>query len=236
MRVLIVHAHPEPASFNGAMSRRATEVLTGAGHAVTVSDLYAVRFDPVSDRRNFTTVANPGYLRLQAEEIYAAGYDGFVPELQAEMDELVACDLLIFQFPVWWLGPPAILKGWADRVIACGLAYGGGRYFDRGVFRGKRAMCSVTVGGTKEAYSEKGVYAEVEDILFPVHCGIFGFTGFRVIEPFAVYGPNRMNEVERCQHLDRYEERLLHIDAARIIPMPQMNDYENGILKARVQG
>ena len=231
MHVLIVHAHPDPESFNGAMTRRAVEVLTGTGHAVTVSDLYAMRFDPVSDRRNFTTVADLRYLRLQAEEVYAAGHDGFVPELQAEMDKVAACDLLIVQFPIWWLGLPAILKGWVDRVFACGRAYGGGRYFDRGVFRGKRAMCSVTVGGSKDAYSEKGYYPEIEDILFPMHCGIFGFIGFNVIEPFAVYGPNRMNEEERRKQLDRYGERLLHLDTARIIPMPQLDDYENGVRK-----
>ena len=56
MRYLIVHAHPEPKSLNGALTRTAAEALTVAGHEVVISDLYAMRFDPVSDRRNFTTV------------------------------------------------------------------------------------------------------------------------------------------------------------------------------------
>ena len=47
MRVLMVHAHPEPKSFNGAMTRAAFEALVAAGHAVEVSDLYAMRFSPV---------------------------------------------------------------------------------------------------------------------------------------------------------------------------------------------
>lgn len=231
MNVLIVHAHPEPASFNGAMTRHAVAVLADAGHEVSVSDLYTMNFDPVSDRRNFTTVADAKVLRLQTEEAHASHHNSFVPELQSEMDKVARADLLILQFPIWWLGMPAIMKGWIDRVFAVGRAYGGGRYFDGGIFRGKRAMCSVTVGGPKEVYSERGVYAEVEDILFPIHRGIFGFTGFTVIEPFVVYGPNRISQDERKEYLDLYSSRLLNIDLARVIPSPKTSMYEGGVLK-----
>lgn len=233
MNVLIVHAHPEPNSFNGAMTRRATETLAKAGHIVAISDLYAMAFDPVSDRRNFMSVADPHYLRLQNEEAHASASDGYVPTLQAEMDKLFACELLIFQFPIWWLGPPAILKGWIDRVFAVGRAYGGGRYFDEGVFGGKRAMCAVTVGGPRDVYSARGVYAELEDILFPIHRGLFAFTGISVIEPFVVYAPNRVDPAERQRHLDRYEHYLLNLDAARVIPSPKVADFAGGVLRSR---
>src|SRR6516225_2630860 len=59
MSVFIVHAHPEPRSFNGAMTRAAAAALKEAGHELAVSDLYAMGFDPVSDRHNFTTVNDP---------------------------------------------------------------------------------------------------------------------------------------------------------------------------------
>ena len=52
----IVHAHPEPQSFNGAVTQKALKVLMGAGHEVKVSDLYAMGFDPVLDRRNSSDV------------------------------------------------------------------------------------------------------------------------------------------------------------------------------------
>src|SRR5260221_9102424 len=136
------------------MTRAATEALAGAGHEVVVSALYAMRFDPVSDRRNFVTTQDPDYYRQQAEEAHAAQHDGFAPDIQAEMDKLFWCDALILQFPLWWFGLPAILKGWVDRVFAVGRAYGGGRWFDRGVFVGKRAMCSVTAGGAATMFSE----------------------------------------------------------------------------------
>ncbi len=134
-------------------------------------------FDPVSGRSNFLTMASSERLDQQAEEAHASLHNGYAPVLQAEMDKVSWCDVLIFQFPIWWLGLPAILKGWVDRVFAVGRAYGGGRYFGRGVFAGKRAMCSVTVGGTLEVYCDGGVYGAIENILFPIHRGIFGFTG-----------------------------------------------------------
>src|SRR5437879_1475613 len=108
MRVLIVHAHHEPSSFNAAMTREAEAALKEAGHEVILSDLYAMGFDPVSDRRNFRTVADPERLRQQTEEAHASLHDGYAPELQAEMEKLLWCDTLIFQFPLWWFGLPAI--------------------------------------------------------------------------------------------------------------------------------
>jgi len=128
MNILIVHAHPEPRSFNGAMMREAVRVLEAEGHEVTVSDLYAMRWNPASDRSNFTTEADPDFLKLQNEEVHAAQHDGFAPDVQAEITKVLACDALIFQFPMWWFAMPAILKGWVDRVFAAGVAYGGGRW------------------------------------------------------------------------------------------------------------
>jgi putative NADPH-quinone reductase len=84
MRVFVVHAHPEPQSFNGAMTAVAVQALTAAGHEAKVSDLYAIRFNPVSDRSNFTTVADAAYYRQQTEEAHAAKNDGFAADIAAE--------------------------------------------------------------------------------------------------------------------------------------------------------
>jgi NAD(P)H dehydrogenase (quinone) len=216
MNVLIVYAHHERSSFCAAMLRTARAALHAAGHGTVVSDLYAMGFDPVSDRRNFTTVANAARLRQQAEEAHAHREGGFVPALQAEMRKLAACELLIFLFPIWWLGLPAILKGWVDRVLAVGVAYGGGRYFSGGVMRGKRAMCIVSTGGLPAAYDGSGHYAAIETVLYPVHRGIFEFTGFEVLPPFVAYGPNRVDDEERAAMLAALRARLTPTPA----PMP----------------
>jgi len=231
MRIFIVHAHHEPTSFNGAMTREGVASLAGAGHEVVVSDLYAMAFDPVSDRRNFRTVKDPERLKQQNEESHASEHDGYVPELQAEMDKLLWCEALVLQFPLWWLGLPAILKGWVDRVFAVGRAYGGGRYFNKGVLSPRRAMCSVTVGGPLDAYSGVGAYGPLDDILRPINHGILGFVGFAVVEPFVVHAPARMSSQERAACLDAYRSRLLGLASAPVIPGPDMDDYEGLVLK-----
>jgi NAD(P)H dehydrogenase (quinone) len=234
MRVFIVHAHPEERSFNAAMTRAARDALATAGHEVVISDLYRMGFDPVSSRRNFTTVRDPAYFRQQAEEAHAAQHDGFAPEIQAEQDKLFWCDALVFQFPLWWFGLPAILKGWVDRVFAAGgRIYGGGKWYDRGVFAGKRAMCAVTIGGGPPMYSEHGLNGPIAAILFPINHGILYFTGFTVIEPFLVHAPARMSGGERAAELERYRRRVLALGTAPTLAYPKLADYdERYVLKA----
>lgn len=189
-------------------------------------------FDPVSGRQNFKTVKDASYLRQQQEEIYASENNGFAPDIDAELQKLFWCDVLIFQFPLWWFGLPAILKGWVDRVFAMRRVYGGGRYYDRGVFRGKRAMCAVTVGGRAGMYSEYGLNGSMSTILFPIHHGILYFTGFSVVEPFLVFAPARLTPEERTATLARYAQRVMELTSAPTLSFPKVEDYdENGVLR-----
>ena len=213
MNVLIVHAHPEPASFNGAMTRVAVEVLTGQGHIVTVSDLYALEFHAASDRSNFATVAEGDYFKPQTEEVHASQHGGFAPDLEAEITKLEACDLLIFQFPIWWFGLPAILKGWVDRVFAMGRTYGGDRIFGNGVFKGKRALLSLSTGGPAAAYAKGGFQGDIHAILRPIQRGMLQFVGFEVLAPQIVNGPVRLDQTARTALIEQYAERLLRIEA-----------------------
>jgi len=208
MNILLVFAHPEPHSFNGAMLRTAVAALEAAGHQVQVSDLYAQPFDPVSDRRNFTTVQDVVYFKQQAEEVYAAGHQGFAAEVEAELQKLAWCDVMIWQFPLWWFGVPAVLKGWVDRVFAMGRAYGSGRIYETGFFRGKRALLSLTTGGPAEAYEPGGLQGDLAGILRPIHRGMLQFTGFTVLAPQVVYGPARQSGEQRAAALAAWAARL----------------------------
>jgi NAD(P)H dehydrogenase (quinone) len=172
-------AHPEPRSFNGALFETAVATLRASGHTVATSDLYRMGFDPASSRGNFTTVKDPDYLRLQVEELHASEVGGFAPEVEAEIAKIEAADLMIWQFPLWWFGLPAILKGWVDRVFAIGRTYGMGHSYETGVFRGKRALLSLTTGGPRESYAPDGFNGDIEAILRPIHRGMLEFTGFQ---------------------------------------------------------
>lgn len=208
MNVLFVFAHPEPQSFNGAMLRTAIATLEAAGHAVQVSDLYATDFDPVSDRRNFRTVRDAQYFKQQQEELYATEHQGFAPGIEAELQKIEWCDVMIWQFPLWWFSVPAALKGWVDRVFAMGRAYGGGRIYENGPFRGKKALLSLTTGGVEAAYQPGGLQGDLAGVLRPIHRGMLQFTGFTVLPPQVVYGPARMTPEERAAALAEWAGRL----------------------------
>lgn len=227
MKILIVYAHPEPKSFNGSLRDLAVETLTGAGHEVRVSDLYAMEFNPVTGRHDFQEQANPEYFRIQNEQKHAAETGTFAPDLKAEMEKVVWADFLIFQFPLWWFGIPAILKGWVDRVFAVGFAYGGelGRY-DQGVFRGKRAMVSVTTGGGPGTFAADGLSGHIDALLFPVQHGMLYYVGMDVLPPFIAWSASWAPAATKQSYLDEYRQRLLSLDSIEPLFFHPLSDYD----------
>ncbi len=211
MKVFVVYWHPEPQSFNNAMFHTACETLADAGNEVRTSDLHEMCFDPVSSRKNFKTVKDPDYLKLQLEEMYATEVKGFSEDVDSEMGKIEWCDLMIWQFPLWWFGLPAVLKGWVDRVFAMGRIYGGDRIYETGVFRGKRALLSLTTGGPEEVYRKDGFNGDINAILRPIHRGMLQFVGFDVLALQIVYAPVRMTDEQRAQQLANYAARLKRI-------------------------
>ena len=211
MNALIVYWHPEPKSFNHAMFDTAQRTLAAGGADVRVSDLHEMAFDPVSSRANFTTVKDPDYLKPQLEELHATEAGGFAHDVEEEIRKVEWCDLMIWQFPLWWFSVPAAMKGWVDRVFAMGRAYGGGRVYGTGVFTGKRAMLSFTTGGPAPSYQPDGFNGDLMGILRPIHRGTLQFVGFDVLAPHVVYAPVRMTDEGRQRELDRFAARLAAI-------------------------
>lgn len=226
MNVLIVHAHEEPQSFNGAMTGHAVEVLTKASHQVEVSDLYAMDFDPVGGKRDFDRLANTDFFKYAKEQAIATETGSFAADLAAEQQKLLACDFLVFQFPLWWFGLPAILKGWVDRVFAAGLTYDHTRWYSNGVFRGKRAMLSVTTAGGPEIYSKTGLNGDLTETLYPIHHGILYFVGFDVLPPYIAWSVSRVDQQTREQYLQDYGQRLLDCQNTTPIPYPPLEAYD----------
>lgn len=208
MNVFIVFAHPEHQSFNAAMFRTAVDVLTAEGHEIRTSDLYAMQFNPVSGRHNFITVKDPNYFKQQIEEMHATEAYGFAEDIEGEIQKLEWCELMIWQFPLWWFGLPGILKGWVDRVFAMGRTYGGDRLYANGAFKGKRAMLSLTTGGGVPAYVKGGFNGDIHAVLRPVQRGMLQFVGFEMLAPQITYGPVRLEQGQRTVLLAAYAERL----------------------------
>lgn len=208
--VLIVYAHPEPKSFNAAMCGRARDALRAAGHAVTVSDLYGEGFNPVAGRHDFTSVADPDRFHYQSEQALAAREGAYAPEIAREQQRVVDADLLILQFPLWWGGVPAILKGWGERVFSYGFGYADGLRFESGVFKGRRAMVSMTSGGTLARFGRDAVYGDLEtQVLWQIqHLGL-EYMGYEIEPPFVAYGAPRTDKAGRAAYLEELERRVL---------------------------
>ncbi|MBD0415080.1 NAD(P)H-dependent oxidoreductase [Oryzicola mucosus] len=211
MNVLIVYAHPEPTSFNAALANHSAEALRADGHEVVISDLYADDFNPVAGRHDFSTVADPDRFHYQSEQALAASKGSFSDEIRREQERVLAADLLVLQFPLWWGGPPAILKGWFERVLAYGFGYVDGARFDTGLFKGRRALLSVTTGGTTARFGPEGVYGEVDRVLWQTQRLTLQYMGYTVEEPFIAYGTPRIGDEGRKGYLDNLASRLLDI-------------------------
>ena len=128
---------------------------------------------------------------------------------------------MIWQFPLWWFSVPAILKGWADRVLAMGKTYGGDRFYENGVCKGKRALLSVTTGGPAPAYDHGAFNGDIHGILRPIQRGILRFVGFDVLAPHIVYAPVRATPEQRAAWLAAYRQRLHNLAGEKPVDVGQ---------------
>jgi NAD(P)H dehydrogenase (quinone) len=215
MKILLVFAHPEPRSLNGALREVAIRELQAQGHEVRLSDLYAEGWKATVDRADFPALAPDIQLKPATASAQAFAADALTDDVKAEQEKLLWADALILQFPLWWYTMPAILKGWVDRVFAYGFAYGVGEHSDRrwgdrfgeGTFAGKRAMLIVTAGGWQEHYSARGVNGPIDDLLFPINHGILYYPGYAVLPPFVAYQVDRLDEAGFVRIAERLRAR-----------------------------
>lgn len=231
MKVLLVFAHPEPRSLNGALRDVAMQELEAQGHEVRVSDLYADGWKSEVDHADFSSLAPDARLRVAAAsgEEFAEG--ALTNDVKAEQEKLLWADTLILQFPLWWFSMPAILKGWVDRVYAYGFAYGVGEHSDtywgdrygEGTLSGKRAMLIVTTGGWQEHYAARGINGPIDDLLFPIQHGILYYPGYDVLPPFVAYRVDRLDDAGFQRVADGLRERMRKLSTTPPIPYRRQN-------------
>lgn len=221
MNVLIVYAHSQPTSFNAALLQTAVATLEAEGHAVQVSDLYAMKFNPVASADDFTERSFPGHLQYDREQKHAVAHHTF----SAEIAKVQWCDLLILQFPLWWYSVPAIMKGWFDRVLVNGLMYGQLGRFNHGGMAGKRAMVSTTTGCFPGMVDSSGVMGHLDAILWHLQYGTLAYTGFTVLEPFVTWSVRYEQDDRRQGYLQAYAERLRHLDSVPVKYVHPVEDF-----------
>ncbi len=200
MNVLVVWAHPSEDSFTHAVAEAATNGCRRADHDVTVLDLYAIGFVPA----------------MSAEE--RAAYHGESPLLDpmtADHARLVqAADVLVFVYPTWWSGPPAIMKGWLERVLVTGVAF----HFDaagkvRPSLTKVRRIVGISTYGAPWTYV-KLLHDGGRRILtraLRMSCGWRTPTTW-----LGLYSMDTAGAAERTAFLDRVEHTLAHLPGAHL--------------------
>lgn len=233
MKVLLVHAHPEPRSFCAALKDRAVATLREADHEVVVSDLYAMGFDPVAKAADCRFRRDPSYLNYALEQRHNEPLGGLAPDIRAELDKLLWCELLLLVFPLFWFAPPAILKGWFDRVLLSGVTYGGRRFYDRGGLRGRRALLAITLGGRAHMFGPASIHGPLEDLLRPLLQGTLAYVGLAVLPPFVAWHVPYVSDAVRHGYLDAWADHLRQLDALTPLPMPSLDDFDEAMRPRR---
>lgn len=213
MRVLILHAHPEPKSFTSAMKDVAVRHFKEKGDDLIVNDLYAMKFNPVGVQNDFKNISNPEYFSYLKEQMHAFKTGTFADDLKAEMDKLDWADFILLNFPLWWSSAPAILKGWFDRVLAFGYSYHPGESkFSTGKFLGKKAMCAISTGGTPESYTTGGENGEFESMIYHITHGTLNYCGITVMPHFVGWRAHLKPKEVLDQYLIDYKKHLENLD------------------------
>ncbi len=180
---LIVLAQPERKSFTGAWAEASVEAAEALGHEVLFSNLSG--FDPVERAAHYTNSGAP-FDVLKAQE--AASAAGTLPsDVVREVEKLERADRVIFHFPLWWFSPPALLKGWFERVLVHGRTHDVDHRFDTGRFHGRTALFCVTTGANNAESGPDGKEGDTRLHLWPAAYTL-RYLGFDVLEPVLVHG------------------------------------------------
>ena len=201
---LIVLAHPDARSFNGAWAQASADASRRLGHEVLWSDLGTIGFDPAERAAHYDPeFSAQRFDPLKAQEA-ASARDALPADVAAETAKLHRADRVIFHFPIWWFAPPAILKGWFDRVLAHGQEHDTDRRFDLGRYVGRKALFCVTTGSKASESAHNGREGDVQMLVWPAAMTL-RYLGFTVLVPEIVHG---VHGYHRAASRPAFEDRL----------------------------
>jgi NAD(P)H dehydrogenase (quinone) len=163
MKTLIIIAHPSKNSFNASILYEVEMHLTNKGHEVKVCDLYTLKFNPVLEEDNHTNFSQ----------------NKITEEIMEEQKKILWAENLVFIYPTWWCGMPAILKGYFDRVFTNGFAF---RYEHlkgaEGLLKGKKCVVFQTTSQTEDYMKPNQLISSMETSM---DVGILDYCGINVI-------------------------------------------------------
>ncbi len=160
MKHAVIAGHPNAQSFTMTMAETYCAAVRARGHQADLRDLHRMDFDP----------------RMQANELPGAPDFGPAPDVAAERAHLADADVFVFVYPLWFNAPPAIIKGYIDRVFGMGFGYGGHAKGANPPLLGGRKLISLTSSGAPGEWLRQQDSWEAIRILFDRHlasvCGL----------------------------------------------------------------
>lgn len=165
MKNLVIYAHPNPASLNHFFKQTIVESLKNSGEEIVVRDLNEINFNPV----------------LSLDDMRGQRMGQVSEEVKTEQDFISWADQIIFVYPIWWTGMPAIMKGYIDRVFSYGFAYRYDQGVQKGLLTGKKTVIVNSHGKSNAVYQAMGMD---KALALTSDTGIFTYCGLEIKKHF----------------------------------------------------
>lgn len=183
MKNLIIYAHPNSSSLNHFFKQTILESLEELGEETEVRDLNEINFSPV----------------LSLEDMNGQRMGKVAEDVKIEQDFITWADRIIFIYPIWWTGMPAIMKGYIDRVFSYGFAYRYDNGVQKGLLEGKKAIIVNSHGKSNAEYEASGMD---KALALTSDTGIFNYCGFEIQKHFYFDKADRASDgnIERWKN------------------------------------
>lgn len=182
MKYIVIYCHPNPHSFNRAVLERVVSILREKSHEVSIRNLYELQFRP----------------HLDADDLAKISRHELPGDILKEQQTLKDADTMVFIFPIWWYGMPAMLKGYIDRVFSGGFAFEKTQQGMRGMLI-KRAILITTTGNAESVYEKHGYHDAIRK---SVVNGILEFCGMQFVTHKYLYRVPFITQEERQKMLE----------------------------------
>ena len=165
MKNLIVYAHPNSGSLNHFFKQTVLESLQESGEEIAIRDLNEINFNPV----------------FSLEDMNGQRIGTVADDVKTEQDFITWADRIIFIYPIWWTGMPAIMKGYIDRVFSYGFAYRYDQGIQKGLLTGKKTIIINSHGKSNAEYEAMGMD---KALILTSDTGIFTYSGLEIQQHF----------------------------------------------------
>jgi NAD(P)H dehydrogenase (quinone) len=191
MKTLVIVGHPNPVSFNkSGILTTVTEALMAKGHEVVVRDLYEMGFNPILSGADFAS--------FQTGQMPA--------DIKAEQDYISWATNIIVIHPTWWIGRPAIVQGYYDRVLAFNFAFTVDQNGARGLLKNEKVLIINTAGTPENIYDG---WPDSKALLSrPSVEGVFGYCGIKHVNQLQLFGVAGSSDEQRVEMLNKVKEAV----------------------------